>query len=953
MSFAIEANGVTVVGLQFFPKDANGDFVSGAVLSLEGTGCGSLDNIVEDAANEVITFDYTPPTTISTEQECKIVATAPDGTTCDCVIDLTLTCEPEQGAANPTIDCELSTCEVTDLAGNVITGPLTPGESYKVCVTPIISSPDGPLPYIVDPNTEYDFPPFDFLPKFVNATYVGPTVIQFNNLSAAGTNREVENICYQFTADAATGAFSPCAEFFNCPADWCTWGEVVRAIDCNADCLIPGTGLAIGTESTIFVDLRDNLGDIIDTGAVFSFVGATLGAVSYNAATEQWEIALTPTAEDIIGSVTTALGDCPDFCELNAGDTGDIDCDVTCVATPPLRVGTISRIDMTVTTIAGDPVTGLTVTPSNAQLVSAPMFDAANNVWYFQVRPTASPVSYSIVTDQGNCADICEAEAEIAANGINCETICCNIPDKGLVIGQKSVLTFKVMDVDGALITESLAFSFVGATICAPPVYDANTELWDVMIIPTAENIIPTIVDMNGSMCEAFCTITATESEVVTCCKLVTATCLPPVIKGVAYTGSVTFEDNAATTAVGLPAGLSYVNGTISGTTTADAGEVEITITQGAANEETGCPPLRIKMLVLDTEPDIGAGGEAPCPDIERVSAPTGTVGESYAGFVTFSGDNGPRVYTADPATLPPGITIVSATGQITGTPTTPGNYNIRVTVTDDETSCEHTINLLVEPAVVEKTVCPRVVSMPKLVATVGDAVSVQLVAENEDGTAATVTPQIIAPGLMLSASGLITGTPTEAGTSSFSVTFSEECTQTFVFCVLPETEECPEVEPVVTCSMQTIPVCLNQEVGVQMQAKDAAGAVVAWTGTGSLPPGVSFADGSFTGAPTATGVFMYTATPEGGNATMFIFHVRDCCPEDCPVVETKPQHHGHHHHPQPPQGNCRCVRIIATDVMVNGETYNGTLESPTGEIQVSVEDFYRLLENAQAIACC
>jgi hypothetical protein len=58
------------------------------------------------------------------------------------------------------------------------------------------------------------------------------------------------------------------------------------------------------------------------------------------------------------------------------------------------------------------------------------------------------------------------------------------------------------------------------------------------------------------------------------------------------------------------------------------------------------------------------------------------TVGQPYtAPAITASGGVPPYSWTA--TGLPPGMTINSTTGIISGTPTTAGNYNATVTVTD------------------------------------------------------------------------------------------------------------------------------------------------------------------------------------------------------------------------------------------------------------------------------
>lgn len=86
-----------------------------------------------------------------------------------------------------------------------------------------------------------------------------------------------------------------------------------------------------------------------------------------------------------------------------------------------------------------------------------------------------------------------------------------------------------------------------------------------------------------------------------------------------------------------------------------------------------------------------GAGVAPPSspPVMGNVPNQNATVGSAFslalAGFVTLTEGDPIAGYAIASGSLPPGLTLNPATGAITGTPTTPGTYNITVTASDDD----------------------------------------------------------------------------------------------------------------------------------------------------------------------------------------------------------------------------------------------------------------------------
>jgi YVTN family beta-propeller protein/uncharacterized repeat protein (TIGR03803 family) len=145
---------------------------------------------------------------------------------------------------------------------------------------------------------------------------------------------------------------------------------------------------------------------------------------------------------------------------------------------------------------------------------------------------------------------------------------------------------------------------------------------------------------------------------------------------------------------------------------------------------------------------------------------PTGTaqVGVAYSSALTASGGAPPYTFSIAIGALPPGLSLNSSTGAITGTPTTTGTYNFTAQVVDSKgNTATASCSIVVSPAALT-------LSGPTGSAQVGVAYSSAL---NAAGGVAPYTFSIaggaLPPVLSLNSStGAITGTPTTEGTYSF-----------------------------------------------------------------------------------------------------------------------------------------------------------------------------------------
>ncbi len=147
----------------------------------------------------------------------------------------------------------------------------------------------------------------------------------------------------------------------------------------------------------------------------------------------------------------------------------------------------------------------------------------------------------------------------------------------------------------------------------------------------------------------------------------------------------------------------------------------------------------------------------------------TSTVG-SAVSLQIHASDSGGATLTYSASGLPAGLSINSSSGLISGTPTTAGTSSVTVTATDStgasgSASFSWTVNSQTGNTV-------TVTNPGNQTSTVGSAVSLQIHASDSGGATLTYSASGLPAGLSInSSSGLISGTPTTAGTSSVTVT--------------------------------------------------------------------------------------------------------------------------------------------------------------------------------------
>ncbi len=266
----------------------------------------------------------------------------------------------------------------------------------------------------------------------------------------------------------------------------------------------------------------------------------------------------------------------------------------------------------------------------------------------------------------------------------------------------------------------------------------------------------------------------------------------------------------------------------------------------------TGVSPGGPVTIVATSE---GRSGSAqvtlsPLPlTITTSTLPSGTVGVAYSQPLVATGGVRPYSWTVSAGTLPPGLSLSSA-GTLSGTPTADGNYSFTVRATDAASqAATRALSLQVGAALTVTTS-----SLPS--GTIGTAYSSQLTASGGTGPFSwAITSGTLPAGLTLSSAGLVSGTPTAAGSSTFIVQVTDASSRTATKALTLQ------VSASITITTTTLP---GGTVGTSYsQQLSAAGGATpyAWTiASGSLPAGLTLsASGVISGTPTAAGSPSFT----------------------------------------------------------------------------------------------
>ena len=345
----------------------------------------------------------------------------------------------------------------------------------------------------------------------------------------------------------------------------------------------------------------------------------------------------------------------------------------------------------------------------------------------------------------------------------------------------------------------------------------------------------------------------------------IASTSLPAATAGSSYStvlvasGGVTPYSWSAT---GLPAGLAVGTNTgqISGTP-ATAGNYTVTASVRDSENSPASASKTFSLTITSTPP--------PALSVITASLPAGTRGSSYSTVLEASGGATPYSWSA--TGLPAGLALSTNTGQISGTPSTAGNYTVAASVRDSENS----------PVSVSKTFSLTITSTPPPALSVTTA-SLPAGTQGSSYSALLQAMGGVAPyswsatglpaGLSLnSGTGQIAGTPSTAGnyTVTASVRDSEtspaSASRTFSLSIAGTT-----VSPVSIITTSLPAATAGSSYNTMLQASGGVTPYVWSMATGQLPLGLSLnaSTGVISGTPSASGTYGFTAAVRDSEST-------------------------------------------------------------------------------------
>jgi len=237
---------------------------------------------------------------------------------------------------------------------------------------------------------------------------------------------------------------------------------------------------------------------------------------------------------------------------------------------------------------------------------------------------------------------------------------------------------------------------------------------------------------------------------------------------------------------------------------------------------------------------------------------PAGDINIAYNQTISASGGTAPYTFAQTSGTLPTGLSLNTSTGVISGTPTTTSGspFTFTITATDSATpthntgSKSYTVTINPAVAVTTTTLSNWTVNQPGYSQTVS--------ASGGSGTYTFTSVGTLPPGLTLSSAGVLSGTPTTAGSFTFAVTATDTLGSSANegFTVV--------INPAVTITTIALANWTAFHAGYSqaISATGGTGSLTFSAPAADLPTGLTLnSTGLLAGTPTAPGTYTFTVT--------------------------------------------------------------------------------------------
>lgn len=336
----------------------------------------------------------------------------------------------------------------------------------------------------------------------------------------------------------------------------------------------------------------------------------------------------------------------------------------------------------------------------------------------------------------------------------------------------------------------------------------------------------------------------------------VTTTSLPAATAGMAY--SATLSESGGTspyiwtvTSGTLPVGLSLSSGTgaITGEPTgASNGPVSLTF---QVVDATGVSASKALAITVNPPPAL---------TITTTSLPGATIGTAYSQTLQATGGVPSYNWSVTAGNLPTGLTLSNA-GVISGTPsgTVTGSINFTVTVTDSQTPTASTKSANLSIVVSEPPLTVTTTALASGSLTNAYSQTLQAIGGAPPYTWS-ISAGTLPAGLSLSnpSTGVISGTPTAAGTFDFTVKVTDSASASATASLSIT------INPALAITTASLPGgSVSTVYSATMKATGGA-QPYSWSVTsGALPAGLSInsTSGVISGTPTTTGTSDFTVT--------------------------------------------------------------------------------------------